>query len=269
MGLAIQSVRRGSLREKVMKRSVTKILASLSLLVLAACGTSSNNNLAAAPPGFGGMPCVGVGCTITGSGASVAPTFTTGDTVPWTPVSNTVLSEYLTYNVTNPTAYLVNIALNPTAGSSPTNFNGTLTIQFLDGTMVHNGTFSNGSGTESYRHYNQSVNGATASGVYRVYFEDPLGAIILTLTPKTGTDTGIKMSGNLYFKNFNSTAPNPLYQGAYDGTTYFPPGNVFCWMIDLGPYNCINNTVPPTSGAQPYILLGTIPDITIATALGI
>lgn len=248
-----------------MKSLVLKIVSITGLLFVAACGTS-NNNLAGAAFSY---PCVGVGCTISATGVSTAPTFSTGDTESWSPVSLAVLSEYVGYQLQSPTNYIINIALTETTASSPPNYSGTMTIQFLDTSTVHNGTFTNGTGTETYQGYNQSVNGEIGTtGVYRIYFEDPLGALILTLSPTSGTDTSSPYTGKVYFRNFNSTAPNPLLGGC-DQYGDCSPGGIYCWMISEGPYDCINNAVPPTSGSEPYILLGTIPTVNLQNAMGI
>jgi hypothetical protein len=211
--------------------------------------------------------CIGTGC-------SSSSTFSGGDTETLNIASAYALSQYAGMTITNPTNIQVNINLTP-VGTAPQVFLGQMVIQYNDGNgNVHVGTFVNGTSTAGYNGYANNVSLLVGS-TYRIFFEDSLGALVLTITDPAGADTVQTSSGQIWFYNFNTNAPNPLYQGATDSNgTYYPPGYAFCWMITLGPYDCRNMTVPPVNqdsvnGVAAFSLLGSIPTINLNAALGL
>jgi hypothetical protein len=247
-------------------------LGILMAAFFAGCGSSTtSSNL-----GTYISSCSGSGCSNT--------SFTSGDTESLTFASNYAVSEYAGMNITSATSAEANITLSEIPGS-PNIYLGQMIIQYYDQNGAqHTGTFVNGTSNNQYRSYFNNVSILTTDVnnnlTYRIFFEDAVGALVLTMSPPTGTDTLVTtMSGQIYFSNFNSAAPNPLYQGAYDsGGNYYPPGYVFCWMVDLGPYDCRNFAVPPTSAyydkggkstVQAFSYLGSIPTINVSTALGV
>lgn len=260
------------------------LLVFFSILVIVAtavgCGQSSGLTI---PTGY--LPgSVGTTCTVNAQGVCVPisgalPTFTTGDTETLTLTNSYSLNEYEGESVYSPGTIQVNLSLNPIPDTSGVNdYLGTMNIFFQDGNgTVHNGTFTNGqSPTQKYNSYYNDYNQLQSNGTYRLFFEDAVGAIIVDIPNGAGTDTTTTATAQIYFMNFNSSAPNPLFQGSYDGNgNYFPPGYVYCWMIDLGPYNCRNFGVPPQnvygSGDQqvgPFTELGTFP-VNVNAALGL
>jgi hypothetical protein len=184
------------------------------------------------------------------------------------------LSVYAGEAITDPTNVQVNINLNEVQTSPPV-FLGEMIIQYNDAnTGAHQGTFVNGTSTQAWNGIANNVSTQVGND-YRIFFEDPVGALILTITIPTGTDTLTTASGQIWFRNFDTNAPNPLFQGGYDSNgNYYPPGYAFCWQITLGPYDCRNYTVPPSgqdpnTGALAFSLLGSIPTINLQAALGI
>jgi hypothetical protein len=201
-----------------------------------------------------------------------------GDTETLNIASIYALSEYAGVAIQNPTDIIVNINLSEIS-TSPEVFLGQMIIQFNDGAVAHQGTFVNGTSITTWRGYSNNVS-TLVGNTYRIFFEDPMGALVLTITNPTGTDTVTTSTGQIWFYNFNAAgAPNPLYQGAYDQNgNYYPPGYVFCWMIDLGPYDCRNFAVPPSTvyhdsggdnNVPAFSFLGNIPTINLNVALGL
>jgi hypothetical protein len=242
--------------------------AAIVSAVFAGCGQS---NVATSSNSIFSGSCTGTGC-------STNNPIVGGDTETLNIASIYALSEYAGVSIQNPTDIVVNINLTPIQGT-PTVYLGEMIIQFNDGAVAHQGTFVNGTSVTTWRNYSNNVS-TLVGNTYRIFFEDPMGALVLTVIPPTGTDTVASSTGQIWFSNFNAAgAPNPLYQGAYDQNgTYYPPGYVFCWMIDIGPYDCRNFAVPPSSayydsGGQSTVpafsYLGSIPTINLNVAFGL
>ncbi len=236
--------------------------------IFAGCGQS--NTASTSSSIFSGS-CSGTGC-------SSNTAFTGGDTETMNITNLYALSEYAGVSVANPTDIVVNINLSEVSSSPPV-FLGEMIIEFNDGSVAHKGTFVNGTSISTWRNYSNNVSTLVGS-TYRIFFEDPMGALVLTMASQTGTDTVANTTGQIWFSNFNGAgAPNPLYQGAYDADgNFYPPGYVFCWMIDIGPYDCRNFLVPPSSiyydsggksNVPAFSLLGTLPTINLNAALGL
>jgi hypothetical protein len=246
--------------------SVITVIIGAVVVTASFSGCGQQNTASNANSVFPGS-CNGTGCNSTS-------TFVGGDTETLNIASVYALSQYAGMQISNPTNVQVNINLTP-VGTSPQVFLGQMVIQYNDGNGgVHVGTFVNGTSTAGWRGYPNNVSLLVGS-TYRIFFEDSVGALVLTITNPAGADTALTSTGQIWFYNFNSNAPNPLFTGATDsGGTYYPPGYVFCWMIDLGPYDCRNMTVPPvnqdtTNGVVAFSLLGSIPTINLDAALGL
>jgi len=244
---------------------VTAIIAGIFLALAATSGCGQSNVAQSSNPIFSGS-CSGTGCSSTN-------TFTGGATGNLNITSVYALSEYAGVNLNNPTDVVVNINLAQVT-SSPPIYLGQMTIQFNDGSVAHSGTFVNGTSVFTWNGNSNNVS-TLVGNTYRIFFEDPAGAIVLTMANPTGTDTVSSTTGQIWFSNFNAAgAPNPLYQGGYDQNGNYYPQNplAFCWVITEGPYDCRNFGVPPSSasGSVPaFSLLGTIPSINLNEALGI
>lgn len=249
---------------------VVFITAFAVILSFSGCGSSNAGN--STNTVFSGL-CTGTGC-------GTAGTFTGGDTETFNIASTYALSEYAGMTITQATGVTVNINLNEIS-TSPQVFLGQMQIEYTDQNgALHLGTFVNGTSITTWNKFSNNVSTLVGS-TYRIFFEDPAGAIILLINAPSGTDTVITGTGQIWFSNFNAAgAPNPLYQGAYDEDgNYYPPGYVFCWMVSEGPYDCRNFNVPPSSvyhdsagggvNVPAFGLLGNIPTVNINSALGL
>ncbi len=119
--------------------------------------------------------------------------------------------------------------------------------------------------------------------VFTAQFEDPYGAIVLSLEPEAAATTGhdaepianSTYKGTIYFKNF--TAPRntdgPWIQN-YGGAPNTYERIRQCWFTYYGPYDCRSGeiqqktSIVPGSGAG-YQALGTFTGLTIKTAFNI
>jgi len=227
------------------------------------CGQS---NVAQGPSSLFSGTCQGTSCNTN--------TFTGGDTETFNISSLYALSEYAGMNITSATDVVVNINLAQVSTSPPV-YLGQMQIEYNDQNGAqHEGTFVNGTSVFTYRGYSNNVNTLVGS-TYRIFFEDPIGAVVLTMANPTGSDTVTTTTGQIWFSNFNAAgAPNPLFQGGVDQNgNYYPPNPIaFCWVIDLGPYDCQNFLVPPSSADKDvpaFGLLGNIPSINLNNALGL
>jgi hypothetical protein len=265
------------------------------------------------------LNCIGLGCATSsgtpyptqapvGPGGNVSnpaiPTPTplaTGASGQLTITNQNTFNTYVGAPLNNPSLIQINIQLAPTS-DSPQVFLGGLHIRYHDAQpsgqlILHDGHFTNG--TVSSHGNNVSIL-TSNNGIptYRIFLEDPAGAIVLLLSNSgggAGSDTGGQLSGQVYFHNFNSSAPNPLFNTYYAVTPYCNYGSdpsctiyggyyyaifpsspyAFCWAGEgngpvQGPYDCRNFSVPPTSsGNAPFTLLGTVTNLNLNSALGI
>lgn len=161
---------------------------------------------------------------------------------------------------------------------------GKLRIRYYDvqynNLVLHDGQFENGTHIDRGNNVHfKTTDSVTGAEVYRIMFEDRWGAVIIVLQPYVaatpyGTDP-IPMTGKVWFRNFNSSAPNPLYNSYCDPYSgYCWPANpaAYCWagIITSGPYDCRNMGVPPSiTGSKAFTFLGTIPYIDGRLALGL
>ncbi len=219
----------------------------------------------------------GNGGSLTASGiiGTTTPTYVGGGSTTLNVIGNStiLLSQYEGYQVAAASAITLNV--NTTRINSI--YLGEVNIGFIDTTgLSHTGTFYSGYDTSHGNNLNV-LTADTTSGVptYRFFFEDLMGAIVVTITNSSlGTDTAAATyNGAVYFRNFNAKgSPNPLYQGYTDNYgNYFPPNpNAFCWsgQIVNTPYDCRNGDVGPSSGGDhAFIELGTFTGLP-AAALG-
>jgi len=209
---------------------------------------------------------------------TTTPTFSSGSTSAFSPVSLAVMNTYVaTHPLNNPSNFKININL-ASAGSG--RYGGQVTISYLDNGIQYDGVFKSGMGK------NQSFAGMYDNGrlesdynywfnfekqlVFTGFFEDQYGAITITLVPKNGTSTvgndGEPIltgpyKGYVYFKNFTTTfAPHSPYRS--------------CWFTYYGPYDCRSNVIQTKCGLNPgaeagYQLLGTFDSVDINKAFNI
>lgn len=212
------------------------------------------------------------------AGSTGTPTFASGSTSTFTPVSMAVMNEYVaTHPLNAPSGVKININLSQsTAGR----YGGTVTISYIDNGIQYDGVFNAGTGK------NQSIKGLYDNDrpeadynywfnyekqlVFTGYFQDQYGSITLSLTPEStstggGNDgepiTTSTYKGSIYFKNFTNTFAT---QSPYRA----------CWFIYNGPYDCRSNIINTKCGLNPgseagYKLLGTFSGVDIKKAFNI
>lgn len=213
----------------------------------------------------------------TGSGAAGTPTFSSGSTATFAPVSMAVMNEYVALHALNaPTNFKINVNL---AQSTAGRYGGTITLSYIDNGIQYDGVFNAGMGTNSYGKnlYDNSKPEAEYNYWFKLenqliftgYFQDQFGSVTLTLVPEStstggGNDgepiTTTTYKGAIYFKNFK--------------TTFAPQFERSCWFTYIGPYDCRSNIISTKCGLYPgaeagYKLLGTFAGIDIKTGFNI
>ncbi|MBK9294848.1 MAG: hypothetical protein IPM57_10490 [Oligoflexia bacterium] len=248
-----------------------KLLLIVLISALAACKNSNSNSKAVINP-------INYCTTPECYGASGNTTFSGGGVATLNVVSTTVLSQYAGRYVNPTTPVEINIKVAPADNNV---FLGELNIRYSEGSVVRMGHFTNGTETNTGNNVHiLTTDSATGVPTYRFFFEDPAGVIIVTLQntggglPSDTTFNSGTLDGIVYFRNFNSTAPNPLYQGYQDNFGYYWPANpkAFCWsgQINTGPYDCKNFSVQPsTTTNNPVTKLGTFTGMDKKLALGL
>jgi hypothetical protein len=258
-----------------------------------ACNGSATPAATAIPTGPGG--------NVSNPAVPTPTPLTTGATGLLTITNQNAFNSYVGTALNNPSNIQINLKLSPTS-DSPQVFLGNIHIRYNDSQpsgqlILHDGTFTNGT-TPQYGNnvHTLTTDASTGASTYRIMAEDRGGALVVLLTPNSGggADTGQTVNGQLYFYNFNSQAPNPLFDDYYEQTAYCAYGydpnciyygnyyynhypanpRAFCWAGEgngptIGPYDCRNSATPPTSGSKVFTLLGTVSNIDIHNALGI
>ena len=261
---------------KTMKQ-LTILFAALALVAGCAKSKSQDNNTVVNNGGTIVPPIV-IDPNAPIGGGTGTPTFSSGSTSDFTPVSLSVMNTYVaTHPLNNPSNFKININL-ASAGNS--RYGGDVTISYYDNGQKYDGVFKAGMGK------NQSFSGMYDNNrleadynywfnferqlVFTGFFEDQYGAITITLVPQTTTPASGNdgepiisgpYKGYVYFKNFQTTfAPHSPYRS--------------CWFTYMGPYDCRSNVVQTKCGLTPgaeagYQLLGTFSTVDINKAFNI
>ena len=292
MGLAIVHKGERGIR-KMFNRGIHKlVIAGLLTLALAGCrGGSNQAGGPPPPPNVLNPSCTGSNCTAhdTTTPTTTDSNTTTGvpaipDDLPggnnqiFTPVNMNAFKRYLGAPVNNPGGVKITLEFNPSG--TPQVFFGNVHIRFNDrlpnGTVIgHDGYFQNGNDrTQGNDKHILTVETSTNTPTYRFFVEDRAGSLIILLQPEGDITTATTLKGQVWFRNFNTAAPNPLFSGYYDGFGSFWPSNpfAFCWsgVITTGPYDCRNyNVMPDTGSGAGYTLLGSMTGIDKSKALGL
>lgn len=274
-----------------MTRPIFLTLAALAMASAIGCGKEERNSVTDNDPNKPGVfssptpfPCTGYGCVLPSPspGASSRPVpapsiYPTGATARLTLASSAVFRQYVITPVNNWGPVHINVELSPMMDGSKPVYLGQMRIRYIDdqgyGRYIEkNGEFYNGSWVD---HKNDDHILTTEAGTniptYRIFGEDPAGVIIVTMQASTGSDiaAATTLRGKVFFRNFLTTAPNPLYSPYTDGYTLWPRNPyAFCWTIETGPYNCRNFSVQPTGGSPTFTLLGTFTGLNKQKALG-
>lgn len=264
-------------------------LIAVTTLFLAGCG-KEERNLAAAPAGPGpGVPCLGSGCTEPQPPPGVTPPEDDNSKPPAPPelvtgatgvlkVANTaLLAQYAGTPLNNVGPIHINLNYGPAERKDHTVYLGAARIRYYDKQngrkVLHDGFFNNGSSPKHGNSVHRKVVGSDGVEKIRLMGEDQFGAIIIVMEEATGGDTNTsELSGKVYFRNFVSNAPNPLYQGYFDGMNWWPANSkAYCWsgQISTGPYDCRNDsTRPDKEGKKKFTFLGTFEISDVSKALG-
>lgn len=267
---------------------ITLLLASLVFTI--GCGSENKQIVpigggptAPVPPQPGGPggtnpPVVVPTPTPDSSGTNPLPTPTinsSGETVVIQDVDPAVFANYLGRPINKYSDIHLNLKVAP-QGTTPQVFYGYAKIRYVEdpgyGTFTtREGFFNNGDDFKGNR-VHVYVTSGTPIPSYRFFFEDEFGVIIVTLTEKPLSDTGGDLDGKVYYRNFNTPAPNPLFKPYWDGMSYWPSNpQAYCWSgkITAGPYDCRNFNVDPTTGDKQFKFLGNIKDLDRTKALGL
>jgi hypothetical protein len=185
-----------------------------------------------------------------------------------------VLKTYLGSALNTPGPVQININARANSGV----YYGTAKIRFYDSVnnqlVLYTGSFENGAASNTGNNVHVlTADTTTGEPAYRLMFEDRWGVIVVLLKYASGSSDPSNMYGKVWYRNFNSSSANPLYDGEYSGGYYFPANpNAYCWsgVITAGPYDCRNLSTPPSeSGSKAFTFLGTIPYIDGRQALGL
>lgn len=244
--------------------SIVYITILIATTLTVACKNSSNSTLPPAPT-----------CSVTTNGCEdlTARGFSGGAAAVLNLADSNVLSTYAGTYVNPTSSVMVNINTKPVNN----NYLGFSNVQYFVGSVNHLAKFTNGTNTDHGNNVHILTTDSSGVPAYRLFFEDPAGVIIIVMYSATsGSDTSLgTLSGSVYFRNFNSPAPNPLYQGyidPYTGTYFAPRDYNFCWSgnITTGPYDCRNMSTPPSlTGTYAVTLLGTFTGMDKKAALGL
>lgn len=202
-----------------------------------------------------------------------------GSTAPFFFDSIKKLNNYVqTRPVNDPQNMKINVSLENVGNGR---FAGTVKLAYFDTGNYYIGIFESGFGFNrvSYKdmttgkpeaEYNRWLNDVAdnmGKRIFRGFFQDRLGAIILVIDD--GIDLGdgggfTKASGSVWFRNFQ-VAPSTQSQEK-------------CWFIQIGPYDCrafvgSNGFINPKLRTYPnnpsdgYTRLGTFNDLDVSKAL--
>ncbi len=254
---------------------VSSVLLVSTVLMAVGCGKSASSDSVVNNNGNPVVPPIHVQPPIGGGGT---PTFSSGSTSDFTPVSLQAMNDYVgTRPLNNPSNIKINVNL---AQVEAGRYGGTISISYIDNGIQYNGQLKSGLGRnqsapgmydndrlESDYNYWFRLNNQT---IFSGFFEDNIGAITLTLVPINNNQPGgndgepigtAQYKGYVYFKNFTvAMVPHSPYRS--------------CWFKYIGPYDCRSNIIQtkhdlfPGAGAG-YKLLGTFENISINSAFNL
>jgi hypothetical protein len=252
--------------EAKMKTPKLLIYVLLAGLIASGCAQkandSSSSDTAAVPPVASPLlPGVPVGTTVSSS---------TAGTVPFVPVSMTMMENYVaSHPLNNPSGFRISINLT---GVGDMRYGGEIRLSYEDNGQTYTGIFTAPPGLnadfasdgysqnvgqyKSQYNYWFNLNGKT---VFSGYFQDSYGAVVLVIDNaiNLGDAQGAgTLSGSLWFKNF-----------AYSFAPQSTDRN--CWFIYMGPYQCGSTTVSTKSDLNPsdgYRQLGTFSGLVTSQA---
>ena len=195
---------------------------------------------------------VSVGCSkketkSAGSGDGTIPTDTTetgnnttysGGTAPVNSFSPSLLETYAGRSINNPQNLRVTLdVFNVADTGKPKQYGGTFKISYEETynntTRTVTGTFNSGTSINDTK-YNKFYNTGGVTKL-KLFFQDNLGAIVVSIEPISVNDLETKYKGRVYFRNFDFGVCQPgLFQPSYCNVQ--SPSK--CWNISAGPYDC-------------------------------
>ncbi len=160
-----------------------------------------------------------------------------GGTAPVDSFSPQLLEEYAGRRINDPKNLRVTLdVFNVADTGKPKQYGGTFKIIYEDGTWgTISGNFESGTSEHDTR-YNKFYATGGVDKKLKLFFQDGLGSVIVSIEPININDLETKYKGRVYFRNFDAgiCANPPPYM--------LPQCNVQsqqkCWNISLGPYDC-------------------------------
>lgn len=160
-----------------------------------------------------------------------------GGTAPVDSFSQSLLEEYAGRRINNPKNLRVTLdVFNVADPGKAKQYGGSFKITYEEDTHgTVSGNFESGTSEHDTR-YNKFYATGGVDQKLKLFFQDGLGSIIVSIEPIDLNDIETKYKGRVYFKNFDAgiCANPPPYM--------LPQCNVQapqkCWNISLGPYDC-------------------------------
>lgn len=163
----------------------------------------------------------------------------TGGTAPVDSFSQSLLETYAGRRINNPTNIRVTLDVFNVAGTSATKqYGGSFKISYEEAyngsTRTVTGNFQSGTSLEDTKFNKQYHTGGVDKT--KLFFQDSLGAIIVSIEPISVNDLETKFKGRVYFRNFDfGVCSNPPPWMPAQCNVQSPSK---CWNISLGPYDC-------------------------------
>lgn len=162
-----------------------------------------------------------------------------GGTAPVDSFSQSLLETYAGRRINNPKNLRVTLDVFNVADAGKTKqYGGTFKITYEEdyngGVRTVSGNFDSGTSIDDTK-YNKTFHTGGVDKV-KLFFQDNLGAIVVSIEPININDLETKFKGRVYFKNFDFgiCANPPPYMPAQCNVQ--APKK--CWNISLGPYDC-------------------------------
>ncbi|MES2769634.1 MAG: hypothetical protein V4596_10870 [Bdellovibrionota bacterium] len=162
-----------------------------------------------------------------------------GGTAPVDSFSLSLLETYAGRRINNPKNLRITLDVFNVANTGATKqYGGTFKISYEEsyngGTRTVSGNFNSGTSIQDTR-YNKFYNtGGTEK--LKLFFQDNLGAIIVSVEAINVNDLETKYKGRVYFRNFDfGVCSNPPPWMAAQCNIQSPSK---CWNISAGPYDC-------------------------------
>lgn len=174
-----------------------------------------------------------------------------GGTAALTPDSFAAWNAYVaTHPLNNPTDLRISVKMEHAGNGA---YVGRLYISYYDNGQYYTGRFfaenktvpagvSNGHTGKSYGAYNRWFTWG-GKNVFHAFLQDPYGGVMIVIDDSLDLGDGsgaTELAGEIWFKNFEGS--------------YAPQGQIPCWFIEIGPYDCRTFL---TSGNSGYGVLNT------------